>query len=66
MRLFIGLQWLHGGSMGLVSRKVGVQRYYIYIYIYIYNLHHQATRHSLTLPPTSRWPGGIFDITGDN
>ena len=48
--------------MGLVSRKGGVQQYYIYIY----NLHHQATRHSLTLPPTSRWPGGIFDITGDN
>jgi len=62
MRLFIGLQWLHGGFMGLVSRKGGVQQYYIYIY----NLHHQATRHSLTLPPTSRWPGGIFDITGDN
>mgnify|MGYP000067717050 FL=1 len=32
MRLSIGLQWLHGGLMGLVSRKEGVQRYY-YIYI---------------------------------
>jgi hypothetical protein len=35
MRLFIGLQWLRGGFMGLVSRKEGVQRYYY--------LHHQAT-----------------------
>ncbi len=46
--------------MGLVSRKGGVRHYCIY------NLHHQATGHSLTLLPTSRWPGGFFDITGDN
>ena len=53
MRLFIGLQWLRGELMGLVSRKEGVQRYYIYITRQL-DLHHQATGHSLTLLPTSR------------